>query len=62
MTCHSSYLLILSKDNFDLGFISFQLCEELFEKINDNSNEEMSYSVEVSMVSYQRISVCWTSN
>ncbi|MCQ6513379.1 hypothetical protein NPN18_26835, partial [Vibrio parahaemolyticus] len=25
-----------------------QLCEELFEKINDNCNEEMSYSVEVS--------------
>ena len=24
-----------------------QLCEELFEKINDNCNEEMSYSVEV---------------
>uniref|UniRef100_A0A803YST7 Kinesin-like protein n=1 Tax=Meleagris gallopavo TaxID=9103 RepID=A0A803YST7_MELGA len=32
----------------DLVLISFQLCEELFEKINDNSNEEMSYSVEVS--------------
>ncbi|OXB77236.1 UNVERIFIED_CONTAM: hypothetical protein H355_002228, partial [Colinus virginianus] len=31
-----------------LVLISFQLCEELFEKINDNSNEEMSYSVEVS--------------
>ena len=27
-----------------------QLCEELFEKINDNCNEEMSYSVEVSII------------
>ncbi|NXL90269.1 KIF1B protein, partial [Alectura lathami] len=28
--------------------LTSELCEELFEKINDNSNEEMSYSVEVS--------------
>ncbi len=26
----------------------FQLCEDLFEKINDHNNEEISYSVEVS--------------
>uniref|UniRef100_A0A8C5KQZ6 Kinesin family member 1B n=1 Tax=Jaculus jaculus TaxID=51337 RepID=A0A8C5KQZ6_JACJA len=35
--------------SFDYSYWSHtSLCEELFEKINDNCNEEMSYSVEVS--------------
>nr|XP_008165467.1 kinesin-like protein KIF1B isoform X1 [Chrysemys picta bellii] len=39
---------MMGKQEESQGGIIPQLCEELFEQINDNSNEEMSYSVEVS--------------
>ncbi|XP_040441382.1 kinesin-like protein KIF1B isoform X23 [Falco naumanni] len=42
-----SYTMMGKQEESQAGIIP-QLCEELFEKINDNSNEEMSYSVEVS--------------
>ncbi|XP_060114913.1 kinesin-like protein KIF1B isoform X2 [Heteronotia binoei] len=42
-----SYTMMGKQEENQAGIIP-QLCEELFEKINDNSNEEMSYSVEVS--------------
>ncbi|XP_061869148.1 kinesin-like protein KIF1B isoform X2 [Colius striatus] len=42
-----SYTMMGKQEDGQAGIIP-QLCEELFEKINDNSNEEMSYSVEVS--------------
>ncbi|XP_051493192.1 kinesin-like protein KIF1B isoform X1 [Apus apus] len=42
-----SYTMMGKQEEGQAGIIP-QLCEELFEKINDNSNEEMSYSVEVS--------------
>uniref|UniRef100_A0A8C6XY17 plus-end-directed kinesin ATPase n=1 Tax=Naja naja TaxID=35670 RepID=A0A8C6XY17_NAJNA len=45
-----SYTMMGKQEENQAGIIP-QLCEELFEKINDNSNEEMSYSVEVSGVS-----------
>ncbi|KAM5270433.1 kinesin-like protein KIF1B isoform 27-T28 [Hipposideros larvatus] len=42
-----SYTMMGKQEESQAGIIP-QLCEELFEKINDNCNEEMSYSVEVS--------------
>ncbi|XP_039364881.1 kinesin-like protein KIF1B isoform X1 [Mauremys reevesii] len=42
-----SYTMMGKQEESQAGIIP-QLCEELFEQINDNSNEEMSYSVEVS--------------
>ncbi|XP_033012108.1 kinesin-like protein KIF1B isoform X10 [Lacerta agilis] len=42
-----SYTMMGKQEENQAGIIP-QLCEELFEKINDNSNEEISYSVEVS--------------
>ncbi|XP_074874197.1 kinesin-like protein KIF1B isoform X9 [Carettochelys insculpta] len=42
-----SYTMMGKQEESQAGIIP-QLCEELFEKINDNSNEDMSYSVEVS--------------
>ncbi|KAM3824021.1 kinesin-like protein KIF1B isoform 3-T4 [Vipera latastei] len=42
-----SYTMMGKQEENQAGIIP-QLCEELFEKINDNSNEDMSYSVEVS--------------
>ncbi|XP_075762884.1 kinesin-like protein KIF1B isoform X18 [Pelodiscus sinensis] len=42
-----SYTMMGKQEESQAGIIP-QLCEELFEKINDNSNEEISYSVEVS--------------
>ncbi|XP_028921502.1 kinesin-like protein KIF1B isoform X7 [Ornithorhynchus anatinus] len=42
-----SYTMMGKQEESQAGIIP-QLCEELFEKINDNNNEEMSYSVEVS--------------
>ncbi|XP_060614913.2 kinesin-like protein KIF1B isoform X21 [Anolis sagrei] len=42
-----SYTMMGKQEENQAGIIP-QLCEELFEKINDNSNAEMSYSVEVS--------------
>ncbi|XP_037021549.2 kinesin-like protein KIF1B isoform X5 [Artibeus jamaicensis] len=42
-----SYTMMGKQEEGQAGIIP-QLCEELFEKINDNCNEEMSYSVEVS--------------
>nr|XP_056721593.1 kinesin-like protein KIF1B isoform X1 [Euleptes europaea] len=42
-----SYTMMGKQEENQAGIIP-QLCEELFEKINDSSNEEMSYSVEVS--------------
>uniref|UniRef100_A0A8V0YX54 Kinesin family member 1B n=1 Tax=Gallus gallus TaxID=9031 RepID=A0A8V0YX54_CHICK len=45
-----SYTMMGKQEESQAGIIP-QLCEELFEKINDNSNEEMSYSVEVSKIS-----------
>ncbi|XP_078413912.1 kinesin-like protein KIF1B isoform X9 [Cetorhinus maximus] len=42
-----SYTMMGKQDKDHQGIIP-QLCEELFEKINDNSNSDMSYSVEVS--------------
>uniref|UniRef100_A0A8C4SF77 plus-end-directed kinesin ATPase n=1 Tax=Erpetoichthys calabaricus TaxID=27687 RepID=A0A8C4SF77_ERPCA len=42
-----SYTMMGKQEEGQEGIIP-QLCEELFEKINDNSNEEISYSVEVS--------------
>uniref|UniRef100_A0A670YI69 plus-end-directed kinesin ATPase n=1 Tax=Pseudonaja textilis TaxID=8673 RepID=A0A670YI69_PSETE len=42
-----SYTMMGKQEENQAGIIP-QLCEDLFEKINDNSNEEMSYSVEVS--------------
>ncbi|XP_037684486.1 kinesin-like protein KIF1B isoform X6 [Choloepus didactylus] len=42
-----SYTMMGKQEGGQAGIIP-QLCEELFEKINDNCNEEMSYSVEVS--------------
>uniref|UniRef100_A0A673NM87 plus-end-directed kinesin ATPase n=1 Tax=Sinocyclocheilus rhinocerous TaxID=307959 RepID=A0A673NM87_9TELE len=41
-----SYTMMGKQEEGQEGIIP-QLCEELFEKINDNSNEEISYSVEV---------------
>ncbi|XP_043355893.1 kinesin-like protein KIF1B isoform X5 [Dermochelys coriacea] len=42
-----SYTMMGKQEESQAGIIP-QLCEELFEQINDNSNEEISYSVEVS--------------
>ncbi|XP_078094804.1 kinesin-like protein KIF1B isoform X9 [Mustelus asterias] len=42
-----SYTMMGKQDKDHQGIIP-QLCEDLFEKINDNSNSDMSYSVEVS--------------
>lgn len=42
-----SYTMMGKQEESQAGIIP-QLCEELFEKINDNCNEDMSYSVEVS--------------
>ncbi|XP_036208698.1 kinesin-like protein KIF1B isoform X5 [Myotis myotis] len=42
-----SYTMMGKQEDSQAGIIP-QLCEELFEKINDNCNEEISYSVEVS--------------
>ncbi|XP_061456551.1 kinesin-like protein KIF1B isoform X2 [Rhineura floridana] len=42
-----SYTMMGKQEENQAGIIP-QLCEELFEKISDNSNEEISYSVEVS--------------
>ncbi|XP_043532162.1 kinesin-like protein KIF1B isoform X17 [Chiloscyllium plagiosum] len=42
-----SYTMMGKQDKDHQGIIP-QLCEELFEKINDNSNSDVSYSVEVS--------------
>ncbi|XP_067826474.1 kinesin-like protein KIF1B isoform X4 [Heptranchias perlo] len=42
-----SYTMMGKQDKDHQGIIP-QLCEDLFEKINDNSNADMSYSVEVS--------------
>uniref|UniRef100_H3B0I6 plus-end-directed kinesin ATPase n=1 Tax=Latimeria chalumnae TaxID=7897 RepID=H3B0I6_LATCH len=42
-----SYTMMGKQEDGQAGIIP-QLCEELFEKINDNSNVEVSYSVEVS--------------
>ncbi|XP_069039769.1 kinesin-like protein KIF1B isoform X4 [Lepisosteus oculatus] len=42
-----SYTMMGKQEEGQEGIIP-QLCEELFEKINDNNNEEISYSVEVS--------------
>ncbi|XP_062889418.1 kinesin-like protein KIF1B isoform X3 [Mobula hypostoma] len=42
-----SYTMMGKQDKDHQGIIP-QLCEELFEKINDNSKSDMSYSVEVS--------------
>ncbi|XP_032087394.1 kinesin-like protein KIF1B isoform X3 [Thamnophis elegans] len=42
-----SYTMMGKQEENQAGIIP-QLCEELFEMINDNSNEEISYSVEVS--------------
>ncbi|KAG7472762.1 hypothetical protein MATL_G00112370 [Megalops atlanticus] len=42
-----SYTMMGKQEEGQEGIIP-QLCEELFEKINDNSKEEISYSVEVS--------------
>ncbi|TFK13757.1 MAGUK p55 subfamily member 4 [Platysternon megacephalum] len=42
-----SYTMMGKQEESQAGIIP-QLCEELFEQINDNSNEAMSYSVEVS--------------
>ncbi|KAG7477543.1 hypothetical protein MATL_G00070770 [Megalops atlanticus] len=42
-----SYTMMGKQEEGQEGIIP-QLCEELFEKINDNSQEDMSYSVEVS--------------
>ncbi|XP_010626395.1 kinesin-like protein KIF1B isoform X8 [Fukomys damarensis] len=42
-----SYTMMGKQEESQAGIIP-QLCEELFEKISDNCNEEMSYSVEVS--------------
>ncbi|XP_048417019.1 kinesin-like protein KIF1B isoform X21 [Stegostoma tigrinum] len=42
-----SYTMMGKQDKEHQGIIP-QLCEELFEKINDNSNSDVSYSVEVS--------------
>ncbi|XP_009295102.1 kinesin-like protein KIF1B isoform X33 [Danio rerio] len=41
-----SYTMMGKQEEGQEGIIP-QLCEELFEKINDNNNEEISYSVEV---------------
>uniref|UniRef100_A0A8C9U4Y5 plus-end-directed kinesin ATPase n=1 Tax=Scleropages formosus TaxID=113540 RepID=A0A8C9U4Y5_SCLFO len=41
-----SYTMMGKQEEGQEGIIP-QLCEELFEKINDNSNEDISYSVEV---------------
>ncbi|TRZ03730.1 hypothetical protein DNTS_009734, partial [Danionella cerebrum] len=41
-----SYTMMGKQEEGQEGIIP-QLCEDLFEKINDNNNEEMSYSVEV---------------
>ncbi|KAL4645915.1 kinesin-like protein KIF1B isoform X14 [Arapaima gigas] len=41
-----SYTMMGKQEDGQAGIIP-QLCEELFEKINDNSNEDISYSVEV---------------
>uniref|UniRef100_A0A672RYC1 Kinesin-like protein KIF1B n=1 Tax=Sinocyclocheilus grahami TaxID=75366 RepID=A0A672RYC1_SINGR len=41
-----SYTMMGKQEEGQEGIIP-QLCEELFEKIDDNSNEEISYSVEV---------------
>uniref|UniRef100_A0A4W3H7J3 plus-end-directed kinesin ATPase n=1 Tax=Callorhinchus milii TaxID=7868 RepID=A0A4W3H7J3_CALMI len=42
-----SYTMMGKQEKDHQGIIP-QLCEDLFEKINDNSNADMSYSVEVS--------------
>ncbi|XP_038677299.1 kinesin-like protein KIF1B isoform X21 [Scyliorhinus canicula] len=42
-----SYTMMGKQDKDHEGIIP-QLCEDLFEKINDNNNSDMSYSVEVS--------------
>ncbi|XP_072333991.1 kinesin-like protein KIF1B isoform X15 [Scyliorhinus torazame] len=42
-----SYTMMGKQDKDHQGIIP-QLCEDLFEKINDNNNSDMSYSVEVS--------------
>ncbi|XP_060708384.1 kinesin-like protein KIF1B isoform X3 [Hemiscyllium ocellatum] len=42
-----SYTMMGKQDKDHQGIIP-QLCEELFEQINDNSNSDVSYSVEVS--------------
>ncbi|KAM9298880.1 kinesin-like protein KIF1B isoform 7-T7 [Gastrophryne carolinensis] len=42
-----SYTMMGKQEETQQGIIP-QLCEELFEKINDNHNDEVSYSVEVS--------------
>ncbi|XP_043919081.1 kinesin-like protein KIF1B [Protopterus annectens] len=42
-----SYTMMGKQEENQAGIIP-QLCEDLFEKINDNCNEDMSYSVEVS--------------
>lgn len=39
---------ILESSFFFMMFPPFQLCEDLFTKINDNTDNSMSYSVEVS--------------
>nr|XP_033778656.1 kinesin-like protein KIF1B isoform X9 [Geotrypetes seraphini] len=42
-----SYTMMGKQEETQAGIIP-QLCEDLFEKINDNNNDEISYSVEVS--------------
>ncbi|XP_029435120.1 LOW QUALITY PROTEIN: kinesin-like protein KIF1B [Rhinatrema bivittatum] len=42
-----SYTMMGKQEETQAGIIP-QLCEDLFEKINDNNNEDISYSVEVS--------------
>ncbi|XP_030078312.1 kinesin-like protein KIF1C isoform X2 [Microcaecilia unicolor] len=42
-----SYTMMGKQEETQAGIIP-QLCEDLFEKINDNNNDEVSYSVEVS--------------
>lgn len=48
--------------NLDVMFLlfTFQLCEDLFTKINDNTDNSMSYSVEVRLVMrpWKLVAVC----